>query len=158
MAERIVINTGPLITLHKIEALEVVAGLPFEFICPVEVSVELAEGEAVGHPRVAPEWLTVISLRGSPSPLQLATLDLGETAVIQLALEQEIPTVCIDEWKARRVALACGLKVVGVLGLLGKAKQLGIITSVRPLVEKAISEGIRYDLQLLDEVLKTLGE
>jgi len=36
MNELIVINTGPLITLARIEALDVAGRLPFTFICPNE--------------------------------------------------------------------------------------------------------------------------
>ncbi|HEY4562574.1 MAG TPA: hypothetical protein VIJ36_06320 [Thermoanaerobaculia bacterium] len=37
MAERLVVNTGPLIALARIEALDVVGRLPFELICPQEL-------------------------------------------------------------------------------------------------------------------------
>ena len=158
MAEHIVINTGPLITLARIEALDVAGQLPLAFICPEEVRWELDEGEAAGHPRVAPQWLTVCPLSGPISPVVLSVLDRGEAAVIQLALERSIPLVCIDEWKGRRAALAAGLKVAGVLGLLGKAKLLGLIPAVRPLVEKALQSGIRYDVALVERVLESVGE
>jgi hypothetical protein len=41
MAERMAINTGPLITLARMEALDVPGHLPYEFICPQEVQTEL---------------------------------------------------------------------------------------------------------------------
>ncbi len=158
MSESVVINTGPLVTLARIEALDVAGGLPFVFICPEEVRAELDEGEAAGHPRVTPPWLTVCPLSLHISPVVLSALDRGEAAVIQLALERSVPLVCIDEWKGRRAALAVGLKVVGVLGLLGKAKLLDLIPSVRPFVEKALENGIRYDPELVRQVLESLGE
>jgi len=158
VTEQIVINTGPLITLARIEAMAVAERLPFIFICPEEARAELAEGEAVGHLRVEAPWLTVCPLREPISPAVLSALDRGEAAVIQLALERAISLVCIDEWKGRRAALAAGLKVVGVLGLLGKAKLLGLIPAVRPLVEKALKSGIRYDSELVERVLESVGE
>jgi predicted nucleic acid-binding protein len=158
MNELIVINTGPLITLARIEALDVAGQLPFTFICPEEVRAELAEGENAGHPRVAPPWLTVCPLCEHISLVALSALDRGEAAVIQLALERSIPLVCIDEWKGRRAALAVGLKVVGVLGLLGKAKLLGLLPAVRPFVKKAVQNGIRYDSELVERLLESVGE
>lgn len=85
-------------------------------------------------------------------------LDAGEAAVIQLALERRVARVCIDEQKGRRAAQAVGLAVTGTLGLLGRAKQLGLISALRPWVEKAIQEGIRYDPELVRRVLEAAGE
>lgn len=52
----------------------------------------------------------------------LTNLDLGEAAVIQLALEQNIDWVCIDDLKGRRAAHAAGLHFTGSLGLPATAK------------------------------------
>ena len=158
MAERIVVNTGPLIVLARLDVLEVAGRLPYDFVCPDEVRAELDAGEAAGHPRVAPSWLRVLPLRKEIPPLALSALDRGEAAVIQLALEQRTDLVCIDEWKGRRAALAAGLKVTGVLGLLGQAKRQGIIQAVRPLLERALVEGVRYHPELVRRVLEILGE
>jgi uncharacterized protein len=158
MAERIVINTGPLIALARIEILDVIGRLPIEFLCPQEVRDELDRGVEAGLQPVSPEWLRVIPLRVPPSPLALSALDLGEAAVIQLALEAGISRVCIDEWKGRRAALSTGLQVTGALGLLGRAKLLGLIPSLRPLVERAVDAGIRYHPALVRQVLQVVGE
>jgi predicted nucleic acid-binding protein len=158
MVERIVINTGPLVTLALIEALNVPERLPYEFLCPSEVRAELDAGAAVGHLAVNPSWLKVQPLQAVPSPLALSALDAGEAAVIQLALDQQIPLVCIDEWKGRRVALAVGLRVMGSLGLLGRAKTLGIVEAVKPFVERALRSGIRYHPELVRKVLESVGE
>ena len=48
MAERIVINTGPLIALARMDALDAIGQLPVEFVCPSEVRQELDEGAAQG--------------------------------------------------------------------------------------------------------------
>lgn len=158
MPDSFVIDTGPLITLARIEALDVIGRLAFDFVCPPEVRAELQRGEDAGHIHADPGWLRVISLHQAPSPLAIAALDHGEAAVIQLALEQRIAWVCIDERKARRAALAVGLKVTGTLGLLGLAKLRGLIPALRPLVEKASDKGIHYHPELLKQVLRAVGE
>ena len=158
MADLVVINTGPLIILDRIGALDVVAQLPYHLICPDQVRAELDHGERVGHPRIAPSWLVVHPLKGPISPMILASLDIGEAAVIHLALEEGIGTVCIDEWKGRRVALSCGLRVTGVLGLLGRAKKIGIIRALKPFVEKAAEAGVYYHPDLVRAVLESAGE
>ena len=73
-------------------------------------------------------------------------------------VELKIGRVCIDEWKGRRAALAAGLKVTGVLGLLGMAKRKGLIDAIRPFVDKAIAAGIRYHPELLSRVLRAASE
>ncbi len=158
MAERIVINTGPLIALARIEILDVIGRLPIEFCCPQEVRDELDQGVETGLQPVNPVWLRVVPLRAPLSPLALSSLDLGEAAVIQLALESGVSRVCIDEWKGRRAALATGLQVTGALGLLGRAKLLGLIPSLRPLIERAVDEGIRYHPDLVRQVLLAVDE
>ena len=97
-------------------------------------------------------------MQSNLSPLAVASLDVGEAAVIQLALEQDIQIVCIDEVKGRRAALAVGLKVIGSLGLLGKAKSLGILTEVKPYIAKAIDNGIFYNEKLIEMFLHSFGE
>jgi predicted nucleic acid-binding protein len=157
MAEQVVINTGPLITLSRVEALELVGQLPYHFLCPQEVRAELDAGEAPGHARIDPGWLSVHPAVHPPA-LALSALDSGEAAVIQLAIDRRIRWVCIDERRGRQAAGAVGLGVVGTLGLLGRAKILGLTPALRPWVERATREGIRYHPDLSDKVLRAAGE
>lgn len=158
MTERIVTNTSPLLALTKMQILETIGKLPFEFVCPAEVETEILIGANQGYEVRIPEWLNVLSLNSTLSPLAIASLDVGEAAVIGLALEQNIKLVCIDELKGRRAALAVGLKVVGSLGLLGRAKNLGLIAEAKPFIEKAKLAGIYYDEILIGNFLNSLGE
>jgi predicted nucleic acid-binding protein len=158
VAEQIVVNTGPLVAFTRIGCLDVIGRLPYEFLCPEEVWRELDDGRSAGHPWVVPPWLKRSSLASPPSPALLAALDLGEAAVIQLALDRGVRTVAIDEWKGRRGALASGLRVTGSLGLLGRAKAEGLILELRPLIGKAIEAGIWFDRDLVRRFLEAAGE
>ena len=158
MPERLVIDTGPLITLSRIDCLDVMGRLPFEFLCPDAVRRELDEGEAAGYPRIAPGWLGVRELSRPLPGVALAALGDGEAAVIHLAHELQVPLVAIDEWKGRRAALASGLEVTGTLGLLGRAKLQGLVPALAPLIARASAEGIRYHPDLVRAVLDAVGE
>lgn len=158
MAESIVINTSPLIAFGRMRFFDIAAQLPFSFVCPTEVATEIAAGQAKGYPVSLPAWLTVLPLAMPLSPLALAALDAGEAAVIQLAIEQNIKTVCIDDLKGRRAASAVRLQVVGSLGLLGKAKTFGLINEVRLFIGQAQSAGIYYDRKLVKMFLQSLDE
>ena len=140
------------------EALDLMVNLPFVFLCPPQIEAEIAAGAAQGHRVITPAWLKVTALATPLSPLILAALDEGEASMIQLALEKSIPRVCIDEIKGRRAAAATGLVALGSLGLIGKAKTLGLIVEVRPFIEKAMREGIYYHKDLVQNVLNALGE
>jgi predicted nucleic acid-binding protein len=158
MDKRVVINTGPLITLSRIQALEIPGKLALDFLAPEEVRQELEAGVQAGYPPVRPDWLTYERLTSPLTPMVTSVLDVGEAAVIQLALEQGITSVCIDEWKGRRMALAVGLKVTGVLGLLGKAKRQGIVSVVGPFIDRAVQAGIRYHPELIRRFREAMGE
>lgn len=158
MPNRIVINTSPMIALGKMDAFDIIAQLPFEFLCPQQVKIEIESGAAKGYAVTVPDWVNVLPLATPLSPLILAGLDRGEAEVIQLALEQGIGLVCIDERKGRQAATAAGLQVVGSLGLIAKAKVSGLIPAARPLIEKAMREGIFYQPALVARVLSALKE
>ena len=158
MAERIVLDTGLLIALDRVEALDLVGRLPLEFLCPSQVRAELDAGEAFGFPSIAPSWLKSHRLASLPSPMSMAGLDLGEASVIQLALELGVAWVGIDEWKGRRGALAAGLRVTGSLGLLALAKKQGIVPVLKPFVERALAAGIRYHPTVVETILEAVGE
>lgn len=156
--ECLVINTGPLISLGRAGALDIIEQLPIRILAPQEVAQEIEAGERTGLPVVMPSWVEVLVLATPVAPVARYLLDLGEAAVIQLALEQGVTTVCIDEWRGRRAAKAVGLTITGSLGLLGRAKHFGILSEVRPWVERLVAVGAYYDSDLLRKFLGALGE
>lgn len=158
MAEVLVVNTGPIITLGRMGALEVVRDLPYTFLTTDQVREELDAGRLKGYAIGLPGWIRVERLEGPLRLVDEATLGKGEASVIQLALERGGVRVCIDETKGRRVAATAGLGVLGVLGLLGRAKVLGRIEAMKPFLEKAVLEGVRYDERLIQRVLASVGE
>lgn len=158
MPERIVINTGPLLALARGEALDIAPGLGFEFICPAAVHAELAAGERVGFQPVRPGWLRIVELDRPLDRVARATLGEAEAAVIQLAIEQGITRVCIDETKARQAALAAGLNVTGALGLLLLAKKRGLLPRRRPIGQRMVAAGTWYEPKPIERILDAAGE
>jgi uncharacterized protein len=157
MAERLVVNTGPLIALHRAEALDFVGQLPVEFLSPHEVQDELLEGVRHGHPPISPLWVRFVALAKPLDLVARTSLGAGEAAVIELALQDGINRVVIDERRGRRAALAVGLHVTGTLGLLGRAKKLGIVPAVHPFVE-ALRTGGWYHAAVIERFLSMMGE
>src|SRR5262245_5686946 len=127
MLDRLVIDTGPLIALAHADALDIAARLPLELLAPDEVAAELEAGRSAGHVAVDASFVRFVSLQAPLHPVVQASLGRGEAAVIQLALDQKVQWVCVDELRGRSAAAAAGLSVTGTLGLLAKAKILGLV-------------------------------
>lgn len=158
MADRIVINTGPCIALHKAGVLDTCLKLPFEFLTTEEVKVELQNGVAAGK---SPVDLDMIRLAKYPPPLTpvlRAALDLGEASVLQLALHIQAEWVCIDESLGRRFARALGLRLTGSAGLLVLARKSGLIPSVRPPLKSMLEAGVHLSNDLILAALREAGE
>ncbi len=54
-------------------------------------------------------------------------LDAGEREAIQLAEETHADLLIIDEKRGRALAMQRNIRVVGTLGILGEAAELGLI-------------------------------
>ena len=158
MNDRIVINTSPLIALGQMGLFELLRDLPIEMVTPTQVKQEIEAGARLGHPVGFPEWLDVRDLKFPVDRSLFDRLDSGEAAVIQLALEFNIDTVCIDEIKGRRIAKELGLSVTGSLGILGRFKRLGIVKEVKPYMQAATDSGIYYEGRVIRKFLREIGE
>ena len=71
-----------------------------------------------------PPWLRVVAPSSSEIIPGLAG---GETAAIVLAVEVQAGRLIIDEYRGRKVAAQRGLSVVGTIGVLELAAELGLI-------------------------------
>ncbi len=120
--QRIVINTAPLIALvAALGDLTVLPSLYTQVFVPFEVCQEILAGGSSGFAVAEFETATWLQKQQTPlniSPLLLNSLDRGEAAVIQLAINENIQTVCIDEVAGRRIARLSGLSVTGSIGVL----------------------------------------
>ena len=107
MKKQIVTNTGPLIALAGIDALEILRNLFEEVIVPAAANEEILAGGAryIGLPSYKrAKWFQVREPSQSLDPLLDSVLDRGEGCVIQLARESGTDFVLIDEKKGRKVA------------------------------------------------------
>jgi predicted nucleic acid-binding protein len=62
-------------------------------------------------------------------------LDPGEFAALVLAVEIHADAVLVDERVGHEFALKLGLRPLGVLGILLRAKSSGLLSEVRPALD-----------------------
>ncbi len=86
-------------------------------------------------------------------------LDKGESEAISLAKELKASFLLIDERAGTNKALEEGLSTIGLVGVLIKAKQLGFISLVEPLlIQLKKDAGFWLGRRLMESVLKEVGE
>ncbi len=142
----LVVDTGPILALVAATGdLDVLRHLYQRVIVPREVACELT---APGAPDFAQAQLLAASwLETTPAPTEVPrflanSLDLGEAAVIALALSMGLPTVCIDEAVGRHVARISGLAVTGSIGILLRARREGFPVVVRDAIDRMRAHGV----------------
>jgi predicted nucleic acid-binding protein len=116
--------------LIRVGQAEVLPRLFRHVAIPPEVASEMSHPKAPIEVRqfiaAAPAWLSV---RAATMPLLLPHLDPGESEAISLAAELGA-ALLIDERDGRNEAQARGLVVIGALGVLERAANLGLIADL----------------------------
>ncbi len=160
--ERIVINTAPLIAIvAALGDLTILQSLYTQVLVPFEVCQEILTGGSSGFAVAEFEVATWLQKQQTPlniSPLLLNSLDRGEAAVIQLAMNQNIQTVCIDEVAGRRIARLSGLSLTGSIGILLRAKREGYPLSMQQAISQMLNRGIRLSPTVINFALEQAGE
>jgi len=159
--QEIVINTGPIIAivaaLGSLDVLKI-----YKRACvSLEVCNEITTGETSRFAALEfqdAHWLKKWEQPLSLSAILLNSLDIGEASVIQLALNERIQTVCIDESAGRRLARLNGLLVTGSVGILLRARREGHIFSMREALQRMKSRGIWLSQSVQDFALREAGE
>ena len=85
-------------------------------------------------------------------------VDRGEASAIALAIESSPCTLILDDQKARKIALNLGLKITGTIGVIVKAKLVGIIPSVKPILDKLKQTDFRLSDELVQRAYFEAGE
>lgn len=159
---RLVINTGPIIALvAALGDLRILKSLYRQVLVPFEVTQEILAGGNPGfavaqfeEARWLCRWPQSIKI-----PSHLANLlDPGEASVIQLALLEQIHTVCIDESAGRRVARLHDLSVTGSIGILLRARQEAFDFSMRQAVISMQRKGVWLSERVVRFALHHAGE
>ena len=158
----VVSNSSPLINMARIGRFELLRQMFGEIIIPVAVYEEV-----VGRGRNRDgsldvrdaSWISTASPADSLAVSSLTSqLDLGEASAIIVAQEHVADLLLIDEIRGRRVAAKLGVKVLGTLGILARAKREGLIPNLADELTRLQSTGTWMSPALRREILELAGE
>jgi predicted nucleic acid-binding protein len=158
----IVSNTGPLIALSKVDRLDLLAQLFGQVHIPPAVHRELLAKAGSEAARLDSALATFSHVAGRPQAVpevKAATfrLDPGEQEAIALAHEMGL-LLLMDVRLARQAARRLNLLLTGVAGILIRAKQVGLLPFVRPVLEQIREGGYWLSEELLDVAARLAGE
>ncbi len=134
---KVVVNSTPLIILCGIGRLDILRMVYQEISIPTAVFREVTakDDSACAQLKTSGEWIHVEEIKDhSEKKMYKAKLHDGEVEVMILAQEQKADLVILDDNAAKKTAKYLGLPVTGTLGVLIKAKRMGIIESVKSLI------------------------
>lgn len=159
----VVSDTTPLIGLASIHRFDLLRQLFGEILIPRAVHNEaIVAGREAGGAKEevsAATWIKTVDVQDRLAvEVLLDELDLGEAETIVLAREMGADWVLMDEKKGRRKLLQMGMNKVGTVGILLKAKQIGLITKFRPEIERLQRQGFSLSQTVIDAALRQANE
>ncbi len=161
---RVVCDTNIVIDFAKIRSLDLLKNIFKEVMISVEVKEELLAGERGGTGeddirKAIDEWVNVENVKDMLAVESLkAHIGNGEAASIILYKETRADFLAINDLKARGLAHALGVKIIGSLGILRLAKNEGLLKEIKPLLDELRKIGSYISDELYRRILIDTGE
>jgi predicted nucleic acid-binding protein len=147
----IIADTSCLTILSKIDLLDVLQKLYGSVTTTEKVAQEFAQA--------LPDWIDIVP---TPASQFLHTfesiVDEGEASALALAIEIPNSTLILDDDKARKLARSYQLQFTGTIGVLVKAKRTGLITMLKPVLEKIANTDFRLSQSVISAALREANE
>ncbi len=158
---KLICDTSPIQYLHQLALLHILPALAERVLIPPAVITEIAIGRGMGVNLPDVQVLDWIQIQRpiSTDALPLVTnLGPGETQVLMLALEIPAAIAVLDDALAREMAEVLDLPLTGTLGLLLDAKRAGLVSQIKPLLDRLQVLGFRLAEHTRIAVLRLAGE
>lgn len=157
---KVVSNTTPIISLLKLNLLDILPQLYDKVYIPLAVFNEIEAGKAKGFYKDLSEvdWVKVTEIQDKQAVKYFIDLDSGEAEAIVLATELNADLILLDEKLGRIHAKHADLKVTGTIGILIKAKTVGLIGEIKPLLNELTEKDVWIDERLKKVILERVGE
>ena len=158
--EIIIADSSPLIGLARIGQLGLLPQLARRMVVPRAVWAEVtgARTDAPGASEVAAQtWIEVLEADWQVVAPLLIMVGQGEAEAIALAQETS-SVLLLDDLRARKLAGRLGLRRMGTVALLGRAKREGLIPKLKPMLDALVANGIFIRQELIAAALQEVGE
>jgi predicted nucleic acid-binding protein len=153
----VVVDSGPVISLALIGKLDILEAIYGEICTSEAVWQEISRYSGLFNiPQARILEGRVKKLAGS-NPF-VGLMDSGEAEASALCLELKADYFIVDDRVARRIAEKWGIRCAGTLAALAKAKELTLISALRPLFSTLLSHNRYYKKDLLNLILADYGE
>jgi predicted nucleic acid-binding protein len=144
--EIVIADSSCLIVLENIQELSLLKKLFGEILITQDVKTEFG--------LELPKWIKIRTIKDQSRVDALAlVLDKGEASAIALSMETAESVLIIDEKKGRRIAQELNIKIIGTLGIILKAKENGLISSIEDILEKLENADFRISPSLKKKIL-----
>lgn len=158
----VVCDTSFLLYLGRVEHLHLLSKL-FELVyVPEAVVLELDAGRLLRPDTINPrkiDWITRVTVTEDElQKLPSNKLGQGEREVIAYAHAHDCCIAGLDDWQARLLAEQLGVPVIGIVGIVIKAKRSGFITSVQDLLKRMQQQGFFLSDAVHREALRLAEE
>ena len=157
----VISNTSPLIALADVGQFQLLQRMFGDVIIPPALRAEVLSEPALAEVQAALKagWLRVTQPTEAGIILLLnETLEAGESEAIALAQETSPRWLIQDDLAARREAEALGLPTIGTLGVLLLAKEVGLLTSIKPVLDELRDRSLYIGEALYLAFLTSAGE
>lgn len=159
---RVIVNSTPLIALCNAGLLEILKDIYGQITIPKAVFDEVTakHDSACSQIKKNLEWIHIENINDTDDrKMYKAKLHAGEVDVMILAQEEpRADLVIIDDNAAKKTAKYLGLNVTGTLGVLLKAKKMGVIPSVKEALDVIQNNGFYISERIIDMVMKQADE
>ena len=151
MRKVIISDTSCFIILTKIGEFDLLKKVYGKIATTTEIAEEFGEP--------LPDWVEVKDVEDKHRQQLLEVhIDKGESSAIALALQTPGSVLILDDYRARRIAEKLQLTYTGTIGVIIKSKLLGIIPSIKPLLEKIRRTNFRISLEIEIQALEEANE
>ncbi len=151
MHKTIISDTSCFIILANIGELELLRKVYGQITTTTEIATEYGDK--------LPDWVEIKEAKDKyRQQLLEMQIDKGESSAITLALETPDSTLILDDYKARRIAEQLQISYTGTVGVLIRAKLMGLITSIKPLLEKIKLTDFRISIDIEIQALREANE
>lgn len=154
----VIADTGALISLGLVGKIQLIENVFGEFYIAEAVWDELRNYENPDFDSTTLQMLQnhIVKIK-SPNYLSLV-MDYGESESVILYNEVQADYLLIDDSKARTIAETLGVRCIGSIGLLIRAKQMGLLNALKPIFAYWLKNGRYFSKSLLNTVLTKIGE